>query len=47
MEPSVNLLVAAVQRHPALVTVAVVVAVYLVLYAVVAAGEPTDLEVQQ
>jgi len=47
MEPSVNLLVAAVQRHPALVMVAVVVAVYLVLYAVVAAGEPADLEVQQ
>lgn len=37
-----NPLVAAVQQHPVVLAIAVLVAVYLVLYAVVAAGEPDD-----
>jgi hypothetical protein len=45
MEPSVNLLVAALHRHPAIVVLAVVVAVSLVLSAIdlfVAASERED-----
>ncbi len=42
MEPSANLLVAAVHRHVAIVVLAVLLAVYLVFYAVVSVGEPAE-----